>query len=290
MKIIIPIVNAFVDGDKGGNPAGVLLNAQVYSHAEKLKIAAAVGLSETAFVSPSTKADFKLDFYTPTMQIAHCGHATIATFSYLSQQGLIAKKHTSKETIDGRREIIMDGDMAYMEQLSPEFVKLNERELKTVSESLGIAPTMLDPGVEPCIVNTGNSFLVAGFNNKDEVKSVKPDLDLISQFSEEHDLIGYYIFSRDPFKKGRDACARMFAPRYGIAEESATGMAAGPLGCFLHDKLQIEKEKFIIEQGYLMEPPSPSVITVNLKINDRAISGLMAGGKAMVCGQREIEI
>ena len=290
MKITVPIVNAFVDGDKGGNPAGVLLNAQVYSHEEKLKIAAAVRLSETAFVSPSTKADFKLDFYTPSMQIAHCGHATIATFSYLNQQGLIVKNNTSKETIDGIREIIMDGEMAYMEQIAPIYNGLNEKELNTVSESLGIAATELNSSIEPCIVNTGNSFLLAEFNSNDEVKSVKPDLELISQFSEEHDLIGYYIFSRDTFKEGRDACTRMFAPRYGIAEESATGMAAGPLGCFLYDKLKIEKESFIIEQGYLMESPSPSVITVNLKINDGSISGLMVGGNAIVSGQRKIEI
>ena len=285
MKITVPIVNAFVDGNKGGNPAGVLLNAQSYSHEEKLKIAAAVGLSETAFVSPSIEADFKLDFYTPTMQIAHCGHATIATFSYLNQQGLIAKSHTSKETIDGRREIIMDGEIAYMEQISPKYTTLNKKELSAVSESLGMVAI-----VEPCIVNTGNSFLLAGFSSKDEVKSLNPDLELISQFSEEHDLIGYYIFSRDTFKEGRDASTRMFAPRYGIAEESATGMAAGPLGCFLYDKLEIKKERFIIEQGYLMKQPSPSVITVNLKTNDGVISSLMAGGKAMVSGHHEIEI
>ena len=285
MKITVPIVNAFVDGNKGGNPAGVLLNAQSYSHEEKLKIAAAVGLSETAFVSPSIEADFKLDFYTPTMQIAHCGHATIATFSYLNQQGLIAKSHTSKETVDGRREIIMDGEIAYMEQISPKYTTLNKKELSAVSESLGMVAI-----VEPCIVNTGNSFLLAGFSSKDEVKSLNPDLELISQFSEEHDLIGYYIFSRDTFKEGRDASTRMFAPRYGIAEESATGMAAGPLGCFLYDKLEIKKERFIIEQGYLMKQPSPSVITVNLKTNDGVISSLMAGGKAMVSGHHEIEI
>ena len=285
MKITVPIVNAFVDGNKGGNSAGVLLNAQSYSHEEKLKIAAAVGLSETAFVSPSIEADFKLDFYTPTMQIAHCGHATIATFSYLNQQGLIAKSHTSKETVDGRREIIMDGEIAYMEQISPKYTTLNKKELSAVSESLGMVAI-----VEPCIVNTGNSFLLAGFSSKDEVKSLNPDLELISQFSEEHDLIGYYIFSRDTFKEGRDASTRMFAPRYGIVEESATGMAAGPLGCFLYDKLEIKKERFIIEQGYLMKQPSPSVITVNLKTNDGVISSLMAGGKAMVSGHHEIEI
>jgi len=42
-----------------------------------------------AFVSPSRTANFKLEFFTPTRQISHCGHATIATFSYLVQQGLL---------------------------------------------------------------------------------------------------------------------------------------------------------------------------------------------------------
>jgi PhzF family phenazine biosynthesis protein len=290
MKISIPVVNAFVDGDRGGNPAGVVLNAEAYSHQERLKIAAAVGLSETAFVSPSMHADFKLDFYTPTRQIAHCGHATIATFSYLSQQGLIANSHTSKETIDGRREIIMDGDMAFMEQVAPEYIKLNDKELKAVAESLCIDRTMLGSDSQPCIVNTGNSFLIIALNSQQEVKAVKPNLELISQFSEDHELIGYYIFTGETFKQGRDACTRMFAPRYGIDEESATGMAAGPLGCFLHDICQREKESFVIEQGYLMDPPSPSAITVNLRMKGNMIAGLMAGGKARVSGQREIQI
>ena len=290
MKITVPVVNAFVDGGKGGNPAGVVLNAHGYSHRQRLEIAAAVGLSETAFVSPSAIADFKLDFYTPTMQIAHCGHATIATFSYLSQRGLIANQHTSKETIDGRREIVMDGEMAYMEQTPPDYTTLDGQELEKISASLGIEAGHQNLQSEPCIVNTGNAFVIAEFGSKDEVQAIEPDLKMISRFSEKHGLIGYYIFSRETFKEGRDAGARMFAPRYGIAEESATGMAAGPLGCFLHDQSGIAKERFLIEQGYLMESPSPSVIAVNLKRKIGSVSRLMAGGYATVSGQLEIVI
>jgi PhzF family phenazine biosynthesis protein len=102
-KIDVQILNAFVDNNRGGNPAGVVLNADDLTNEQKLKIASKIGLSETAFVSRSASADFKLDFFTPTRQIAHCGHATIATFSYLSQTGLIKSTASSKETIDGRR-------------------------------------------------------------------------------------------------------------------------------------------------------------------------------------------
>ena len=53
----------------------------ILSNEQKILIAQKVGLSETAFFSKSTVTDFKLDFFTPTRQIAHCGHATIAAFS-----------------------------------------------------------------------------------------------------------------------------------------------------------------------------------------------------------------
>jgi predicted PhzF superfamily epimerase YddE/YHI9 len=89
---------------------------------------------------------------------------------------------------------------------------------------------------------------------------------------------------------GRDAGTRMFAPQYGINEESATGMAAGPLACYLYDKMGINKEVYLIEQGHFMKPPSPSVITVKLNFEDGKITGLIAGGKAKVIKSLTISI
>lgn len=80
MQVQVRIVNAFVDGEQGGNPAGVVLQADALDARQKQAIAAQVGLSETAFVSSSQSAAFKLEFFTPTRQIAHCGRATVATF------------------------------------------------------------------------------------------------------------------------------------------------------------------------------------------------------------------
>jgi PhzF family phenazine biosynthesis protein len=95
----VRVVNAFVDGERGGNPAGVVLQADALSAAQKQAIAAQVGLSETAFVSCSQSAAFKLEFFTPTRQIAHCGHATVAAFSLLRQLGLVGEGWSNKETI-----------------------------------------------------------------------------------------------------------------------------------------------------------------------------------------------
>ncbi len=107
-------------------------------------------------------------------------------------------------------------------------------------------------------------------------------VETVTAISEELDLIGYYVFSPQTVVPGRDAGARMFAPRYGIREEPATGMAAGPLACFLHDRVEVRKDHLQIEQGCLMSPPSPSVIQVMLSLSQGGIRGLMAGGRARV--------
>ena len=83
-QFTVNVVNAFIDNGVGGNPAGVVLDADGLDRDTKQQIAAQAGLSETAFVSASDTAVFKLEFFTPTRQIAHCGHATVATFSYLA--------------------------------------------------------------------------------------------------------------------------------------------------------------------------------------------------------------
>ena len=102
------------------------------------------------------------------------------------------------------------------------------------------------------------------------------------------DLIGYYPFCRHTRQPGRDAATRMFAPRYGIAEEAATGMAAGPLACLLHDRGGVPNTRQHIEQGWLMRPASPSVMRVDLRIDDGVISGLMADDRARLMSTRVV--
>lgn len=290
MRVEIHVVNAFIDGDAGGNPAGVMLDADRFNKEQKRLIAAQVGLSETAFVSRSASADFKLEFFTPTRQIAHCGHATIATFSYLQQTGKIGKAKSSKETIDGNREIHIEGEMAFMQQRAPRYTDLDQATLDAALASVRLARDDLLDGCEPVVVNTGNNFLIVPLKNEAAVRRADPQLAAITALSEQLDLIGYYLFSPDTQVADRDAGTRMFAPRYGITEEAATGMAAGPLACFLHDRLQRTKALMLIEQGRLMSPPSPSLIQVQLEITDGRIQGLRAGGKAKLVKSIKLEI
>lgn len=289
MQVKVQIVNAFVDGSQGGNPAGIVIEADKYSREQKQQIAAKVGYSETAFISSSLQADFKLEFFTPTKQIPHCGHATIASFSYLSQLGRISSPQTSKETIDGIREIVMRGDQAFMEQKPPFYTKVNELE-EEILKSVNLTKDQFSKGVPPLVVNTGNTFLILPIKSKQVLQDLAPDFELIENLSQRLNLIGYYAFSIETVKNHRDATTRMFAPLYGIPEESATGMAAGPLACYLHDILGIKKDTYLIEQGYLMNPPSPSLLHVEIEKTNGSITKLMAGGKGIVMQQKTVEL
>jgi PhzF family phenazine biosynthesis protein len=292
MQIEVQIVNAFIDGATGGNPAGVVVDANALTTAQKLKVARQVGLSETAFVSASNTATVKLEFFTPTRQIAHCGHATIAAFSLLRQLGVVGEGHLSKETIDGNRDILVEGELAFMEQRAPKYtpVPVTSELCGRVVASLGLANTRLLSGIDPFVVNTGNSFLLVPLLDEQSVAELRPHFRLVESISDELDLIGYYVFSMTTNVRGRHAGARMFAPRFGILEEAGTGMAAGPLACFLHDHLGVEEREILIEQGWLMNPPSPSVIKVVLELVDGEISRLMAGGTARAMSSLRVEV
>lgn len=249
MHIEVQIVNAFIDGATGGNPAGVVVDANALTAAQKLRVAQQVGLSETAFVSASDAATIKLEFFTPTRQIAHCGHATIATFSLLRQLGVVGEGHLSKETMDGNRDILVNGEMAFMEQRTPKYTRVaaSSELAGRVVASLGLTQARLLSGVDPFVVNTGNAFLIVPLPDERSVAELQPHVGVVESLSDELDLIGYYVFSTSTKVKGRHAGARMFAPRFGIPEESGTGMAAGPLACFLRDHLGVEDSEILIE-------------------------------------------
>ncbi|NVD06500.1 PhzF family phenazine biosynthesis protein [Vibrio sp. JPW-9-11-11] len=289
----VNIVNGFVADNRGGNPAGVVLNADQYSEQQMLSIAAKVGLSETAFVSSSQSEGLKLDFFTPNRRIAHCGHATIAAFSYLATQGLLKDGETSKETVDGPRKVIVQQGAAYMEQLAPSYTFADDWQAQGVFEddvlrALNLSSDKLRTAAPMARVNTGNSFIVVAVDSVETLASIEPDFDLINQISDKLDLVGFYVFTD---KIGHaDATTRMFAPRFAINEEAATGMAAGPLACYLFDVVKLDKTQLDIRQGEHMQPASPSIIRVELTVASGNITGLMAGGYGKLIERRRVEL
>lgn len=277
-------VDAFTHAGRGGNPAAVVLDGDALDGAARLRIAARVGLSETAFVSRSEVATVRLEFFTPARQIAHCGHATIAIFALLRALGRIGDGRFSKETIDGLRTILVDGDQVFMQQRAPRYEvwAAATSQATRIQASLGLGPE------EVTIVDTGNRFAVIEVDGIDALRSLAPDMVAIAEASEDLDLIGYYVFSRQGAPSGRAATTRMFAPRYGIVEEAATGMAAGPLASLLHARHALGPT-LTVEQGAWMPNPSPSAIEVRLELENDEIVGLYAGGRASIVRREDLK-
>lgn len=282
-KISLHVVNSFSIGSTGGNPAGVVPGADKLTREQKQSVARQAGLSETAFVSNSDIADFKLEFFTPNKQIPHCGHATVATFWHLKSVGLINGDVSSKETIDGTRKIFFKGNEPYMEQPAATFTSVMDP--WPVHKSLGAETGLIK--IDSVVVgSSGNAFVLVRLNELSDLSRVIPDFDLITRISTQYNAIGYYVYAVSAGKSIIQT--RMFAPLYGIHEESATGMAAGPLSCLLYRELK--QNIFSINQGKYMANPSESKLNVVISATGDIIHNVQVGGSAYIGQTSEITI
>lgn len=278
-------LNAFAKTRHGGNPAGVVLDAETLSESLKQKIAKRVGFSETAFVEKSAAGDFKLTFFTPTQEVALCGHATIAAFSLLFELGRIKAGSYRQETKAGILgvEVSEDGTV-FMEQTLPSFEKAIDP--SDISHSLGIGLDSFVPELPVQIVSTGLRDIIVPIATLRELFAIRPDFEEITRVSREHGTVGYHVFTLET-QRGSTAHCRNFAPLCGIPEEAATGTSSGALACYLfkHGKIAPEQtHKLIFEQGYCMRRPSE--ILVRLETEKKKIRRVQVGGKAMATREK----
>jgi PhzF family phenazine biosynthesis protein len=267
----VQLVAAFTNDGAGGNPAGVVLDADALSRDERQRVATAVGAPETAFVRHVSDEVFEVEFYTPVAQVPDCGHATVAAFSELVRRGVLPASTATKRTIIGDREITIEGEHIFMQQPRPSIAPFPRAEeiahaLAIPREAIAGEPVRADHGLPFVLVETA----------RDALARAVPDLPAIETLSNEADVVGFYVFARD-VRDGNaaDATIRMFAPRVGIPEEPATGMAAGLLGGYL--ARGAERAEFRFVQGALMPQPSPSELIVRVE-PDR----IVVGGSARV--------
>jgi PhzF family phenazine biosynthesis protein len=245
------IVNAFTAEGQNGNPAGVVLGADDLSEQDMLRIAASIGLSETAFVSKSTKATRRVRFFTPTVEVPLCGHATIATWSLLHQLSLVPVGMHTQETGAGVLKVtVRDDGLVFMEQATAEF--FDEIAPVEVAGFLGIDVADFDMTLRPQIVSTGLRDLLVPVANRQVVAKLQPDLEGIAAFSRQHDISGFHVFAM----LGKElslAAARNFAPADGIPEECATGTSNGAMLCYLRaNNVLPQQATYRIEQGEAM--------------------------------------
>lgn len=289
MKVNVYTLNSFAKTSEGGNKAGVVLNADSLSEEEMLKIAAKVGFSETAFVSDSNLADYKVRFFTPVDEVDLCGHATIATYYTMSCLKLIKMGNYHQETKGGVLGIeVQENHFVWMNQFTPSFSELIDK--REIADSLNIDVANLVPGLSPQILSTGLRDIIVPVQSVEILNSIKPDMEKVKEISRNYNAVGYHIYALES-TDGANAYCRNLAPLYGIPEEAATGTSNGALACYLYHYGQVNEEeasRLTFRQGYSMNKPSE--IHVSLTVKGNEILEVKVGGSAMNLEVREIEI
>lgn len=289
MKIKVYTLNAFAKIEEGGNPAGVVLDADSLSDETMQKIAQKVGFSETAFVQKSDKADFKVRFFTPNGEVDLCGHATIATFYLMAKKNLLKSGTYTQETKAGILNLEVQNDNTiFMNQNSPQF--FDEIKKKEIAESLNISEEIISDDLPVQIVSTGLRDIFIPIKSLEDLHNIKPNFEEVSKVSKKYDVIGYHLFTLET-KYDSTAHCRNLAPLYDIPEEAGTGTSSGALSCYLFKYGKISKQDvnhLIFEQGYSMKKPSE--IFVNLKLQDDKIVEVKVGGIASNIQEKELTI
>lgn len=276
--IDVYVASAFCKDNKGGNKAGVVLGRDDLTSVQKIKIAKELGYSETAFVSDSCKADFKLKYFTPTDEVPLCGHATIAAFSTLNLLNRLDKTEYAIETEAGIFSIqIREDGLIFMEQNCPTYLN----ELNPDIFSGCIEKDYIDDRFPIQIVSTGLNDIMLPVDSTEHLKRLSPDYEMIAKMSRKTGVVGVHAFAliRD---SDITAICRNFAPLYGIDEESATGTASCALACYLF-KYYKKQAQYTFEQGYNVE--NISRIVVNLSYHQNVIDSVFVGGYGYLLGR-----
>ncbi len=285
MERPIYLVKAFTKDKKQGNPAGVMLDANGLSPEQMTQISANLDYSESAFVSNSDKADFRVRFFSPTQEVDLCGHATIATFHTLAEQGqikFVSDKPVVKTQESGAGVLPVtcypDG-LVMMTQTDPKFDP-EVKDRNEVAKLLNIpASSLEDMPIQS--VSTGTPKLMIPLKSRQFLFDINPNLTGIAEYCRQNGTKGFYPFTTDTLDKDSDFHARQFNPLAGIDEDPITGVAAGALGAYIAHHKFSPKTKFVIEQGYVMNKAGNIIVDVS--------KGVQVGGYAVRFGQRTIE-
>ncbi|MFD1884489.1 PhzF family phenazine biosynthesis protein [Paenibacillus wenxiniae] len=290
MEIQVYTLDAFSFQQQGGNAAGVVLDASHLSEVHMQQIAHELGCSETAFILPSTLADYRIRYFTPNHEVDLCGHATIASFYLMATQRHIHAGLYRIETAAGLLDVhVQDDHQVFLTQTLPQFdLEVDRQE---IADSLGISVDELVTESPVQIVSTGLRDIMIPIRSLSTLQRIQPDFAAIKRISQTYHVIGYHLFTLD-IQSDAIAQCRNFAPLYDIPEESATGTSTGALICYLHQHNLIPAtatSPFIFEQGYTMNRPSQLLATIQQDA-DGTITQVQVGGVATHIQQHRLTL
>lgn len=202
-------VDAFTSRAFGGNPAAVCWLEAEADPSWMQSVASEMNLSETAFVR-RVDDGLELRWFTPTVEVDLCGHATLATAHALWSADVAPRSEPLRfHTKSGLLTCTRDGD----------FIELDfpATPAKPVPAPEGLAEAL---GAEPAFVGKSRFDLLAAFPSADVVRRLQPDFARLAEIP----VRGVIVTSPadDP---QFDFISRFFAPNCGVNEDPVCGSA-----------------------------------------------------------------
>jgi PhzF family phenazine biosynthesis protein len=233
-------VDAFTDRPFAGNPAGVVLGADGLTDRQMQAIARELNNSETAFLmeADADDHDVRIRFFTPTVEVPSCGHATIAAHYVRARRLCLPRCRIWQKIKAGRLPVDVDlrnGDyFIVMTQATPQVSDPYRGELRgAVAEALGLGRDQIVPDLPIQRIDTGNSKVLIPVCSRSVLDKMTPNLSALVDIHRRVPNGGYFVFTLSNPDSGILAHSRMFAPNIGIAEDPVTGNGHGPLGVYL---------------------------------------------------------
>jgi PhzF family phenazine biosynthesis protein len=296
-------VDAFTSEPFTGNPAGVVLDAKGLGEKAMQNIALELNLSETAFILPPTvrSADLQIRWFTPAAEVPLCGHATIASFHALAESGMYGMKrpgiyHFRLQTKSGILGITVDkrvsGSLIEFQLPIPNF-KIHKKVPDGLLKALRIRPA----DVQRDLPFVSESYLYLPVKRLSIIKSLKPDLMLLDDFTKSKNTLGVSIFTLETIEESSAVHSRFFAPAVGIVEDPVTGSANGPLGVYLYHHairrdfpipsflLPDGRMEFIAEQGDDMGRRGR--VKIRLRVTGHGVRQVSIAGEAVTIMESE---
>lgn len=213
-------VDAFASELFSGNPAAVCILDAWMPEALMQSVAAENNLAETAFAVAAADG-YEIRWFTPEIEVALCGHATLATAHVLFETGKASTGHiqfSSRER--GLLHVSRDGDWLVLDFPSdpPVAVELPE----ALSDAMGAIP-------EACFMGQTDYLLI--YKDQEEIDTLNPNFFKLDQI----DCRG--VIASAPGVEV-DFVSRFFAPRCGVPEDPVTGSAHTLLIPYWHERLK----------------------------------------------------
>jgi PhzF family phenazine biosynthesis protein len=211
--MIIPFfqVDAFAPTPLSGNPAAVMPLDSWLPDATLQAIAAENNLSETAFTVPvdGGDADYHLRWFTPTVEVDLCGHATLAS-GHVLLHGARVRFQTRSGVLEVRRG--EDGGL---------WLDLPASQVETTSAPQLLEALRLGPELEVSRGQGGNGALIVTLADEAAVRAVAPDFAVLRS-------VDSLVIVTAPGDH-QDIASRVFAAYHGIDEDPVTGSAHAAL-------------------------------------------------------------